>query len=154
MKIDMYEAYDYRSLLSTRWCNVPHNQCKHERNWKLLRWPINLEKSMAAKITRPDTTWFLLVRVYWRAVYVAINRKQLTPSKARYGGRLLPLLMSHYQMSSPIWRLAYKSAWMLEVAIFSIWSRQTLFCNIQGKYMSILIGNHTKIKKLLKIIWI
>jgi hypothetical protein len=50
-------------------------------------------------------------------------------------------------------RLAYKSAWMLEGAIFSISSRQTLFCNIQRKYMSIFIGNHTKMK-LLRNVWV
>jgi hypothetical protein len=53
-----------------------------------------------------------------------------------------------------ICRLAYKGAWMLEWAIFSIRSRQTLFCNIQGEYMSIFIGNHTKIKKLLRNVWV
>jgi hypothetical protein len=93
-------------------------------------------------------TWRHLIStcgVYWRVMHTAINREQLTPSKTRYGGRLLPLPMLYYQMSSPICRLAYKSAWMLEGAIFSICSTQTLFCNIQGKYVSNLIGNHTKI---------
>jgi hypothetical protein len=35
----------------------------------------------------------------------------------------------------------------VEGSIFSICSRPTLFCNIQGKYMSIFIRNHTEIKK-------
>jgi hypothetical protein len=52
-----------------------------------------------------------------------------------------------------ICRLAYKGAWMPEGAIFSICSRQTLFCNIQGEYMLIFIGNHAKIKKLLRNVW-
>jgi hypothetical protein len=43
---------------------------------------------------------------------------------------------------------------MLEGVIFSICSRQILFCNIRGKYMSMFIGNHTKIKKLLRNVWV
>jgi hypothetical protein len=35
-------------------------------------------------------------------------------------------------------------------ANFSIRSRQTLFCNIEDTYMSIFIGNITKIKKVLR----
>jgi hypothetical protein len=50
------------------------------------------------------------------------NNKQRTIEtlKDAIGGRLLPLPMSHYQMSSPICRVPYKSAWMLQGAIFSI----------------------------------
>jgi hypothetical protein len=102
-------------------------------------------------------TWRRLISscgVYWRAVYTAISREQLTPSKTRYGGRLLPLPMSHYQKSSPVCRLACKSAWTLQGTTFSTCSSQTLFCNTQGKYMSVFIGNHTKIKKLLRNVWV
>ncbi|XP_023704745.1 zinc finger protein OZF isoform X1 [Cryptotermes secundus] len=41
--------------------------------------------------------------------------------------------MSHYQMPSPVCRPAYKSAWMLQGAIFRICSRQTFFCNVQAQ---------------------
>jgi hypothetical protein len=39
---------------------------------------------------------------------------------------------------------------MLEGGILSICSRENLFCSIQDKYISIFIGNHTKIRKVIE----
>jgi hypothetical protein len=153
-KIVMGEAYAYRSLLSTRWRNVPHTSKASMREIHSYFGDRLISKDLWPPIS-PHLTppAFFLWGLLKGRVYSSKSRT-IGALKDAIRRKLLPLPMSHYQMTSPICRLVYKSAWMMERATFSICSRSTLFCNKQGKYMSIFIGNHPKITKLLRKVWV
>jgi hypothetical protein len=106
MKIDMDETYLEQDAATCHTSNASMREIESYFCDRLIS--RNLWPPRSADLTPPDFfLWGLLKgRVY--------------SNKTRYGGRLLPLPMSNYQTSSPICRLAYRSAWMLQGAIFSI----------------------------------